>query len=193
MTAVSVGADRSSTNPGAPSVLCGSSCVSSAATGTTAAVEPTGLTARLPNARSSGVSASAPRRAIADPEAAPPPPPGSAGLLANAPDAVSSTSGRWSRGSHPLSPSSSPSEASVDSDGDGDSSSGRPSLLCYRRRSSSFSRARICFVCLAALASFYFFCASVCARLIACRLASSGTGGGEARTSLIPCRNGKRT
>ena len=122
---------------------------------------------------------------IADLEIAPPPP-RSAGLLADAPSTVSPMSGRWSRGPRPLSPSSSPSEASVDSDGDGDSSSGRPSFLCCRRRSSSFSCARICFVCLAALVSFHFFYASACARLIARRLASSGMGGGEERMSLIP-------
>ena len=38
----------------------------------------------------------------------------------------------------------------------------------------------------AALASFRFFYASVCARLIARCLASSGTGGKDERTSLIP-------
>ena len=56
---VFIGADWSSMDPSAPSVLCGGSCVAPAATCSTAAAEPTGLTARLPNARSSGVSASA--------------------------------------------------------------------------------------------------------------------------------------
>ncbi|XP_066351132.1 uncharacterized protein [Miscanthus floridulus] len=123
-----IGSGWSSTDPGAPSVLYGSSYIASAATCSTATTKPIGLTARLPNARASGVLASAPERAIADPGSAPPP--GSAGLLADAPGIVSPTSGRWSRGPRPISPSSSPFEASVDSDGDGDSSNGRPSFLC---------------------------------------------------------------
>ena len=55
---VSAGAGRSSTDPGAPSVLCGGSCVTPTATCSTTTVEPTGLTARFPSARSSGVLAS---------------------------------------------------------------------------------------------------------------------------------------
>ena len=118
---MSIGAGRSSVDPGAPSVLCGGGGVASTATCSTTAAEPTGLMVRFPNARASGVSASAPGLAIAGPKVSPPPP-GSAGLLADAPSIVSLTSGRWSRGPCPTSPSSSPSEASVDSDGDGDSS-----------------------------------------------------------------------
>ena len=58
MTSVSAGAGRSSMDPGAPSVLCGGSCVTPATTCSTSAVEPTGLTAHFPDACNSGVSAS---------------------------------------------------------------------------------------------------------------------------------------
>ena len=127
---MSIGAGRSSKDPGTPSVLCEGGCVTSATTCSTIAVEPTGLTVRLPNARTPGVLASAPEWAIADPRSASPPPPGSAGLLANASGTTSTTLGGWSKGPRPTSPSSSPFEASIDSDGDGDSSNGRPSFLC---------------------------------------------------------------
>ena len=127
---MSIGAGRSSMDPGAPSVLCGGGGVASTATCSTTAVEPIGLTARLPNARASSVSASAPERTTADPGSASPPPPGSAGLLAIAPGTTSTTSGRWSKGPRPTLLPSSPSEASIDSDVDGDSSNGRPSFRC---------------------------------------------------------------
>ena len=55
---VSVGAGWSSTDPGAPSVLCGGSCAAPVATCSTTTIEPTGLMARFPSARSSGVLAS---------------------------------------------------------------------------------------------------------------------------------------
>ena len=77
---MSIGAGRSSMDPGAPSVLCGGGGVASTATCSTTAAEPTGLTARLPNARASSVSASAPERTTADPGSASPPPPWSASL-----------------------------------------------------------------------------------------------------------------
>ena len=52
---VSVGASRSSMDPGASLVLYGGSCVAPAATRSTAAIEPTWLTACFPSARASGV------------------------------------------------------------------------------------------------------------------------------------------
>ena len=102
---VSTGAGQSSSDSGAPSTLYGGSCVAPAATCSTSAVEPTGLTARFPNACALGVSASAPGQAIDGPEVSPPPP-RSAGLLADTPGTVSSMSRRWSRGPRPISPSS---------------------------------------------------------------------------------------
>ncbi|XP_066364997.1 uncharacterized protein [Miscanthus floridulus] len=97
IASVSIGAGRSSVDPGAPSVLCGGGGVASTATCSAAAAELTGLTARLPNARASGVSASAPERATAGPGSASPPLPGGAGLLADAPGATSTTLGRGRR------------------------------------------------------------------------------------------------
>jgi hypothetical protein len=44
---------------------------------------------------------------------------------------------------------------------------------------------------LASMASFHSLYASACTLFSARRSASLGTGGGEARTSLIPCRNDK--
>ena len=48
VASVSIGAGRSSMDPGAPSVLYGGGGVASTATCSTTAAEPTGLTARLP-------------------------------------------------------------------------------------------------------------------------------------------------
>ena len=73
-TSISTGAGRSAMDLSTPSVPYGGSCVAPAATCSTAAIEPTGLTARFPNTRASGVSALAPGRVITDPRTAPPPP-----------------------------------------------------------------------------------------------------------------------
>ena len=94
VASVSIGAGRSSVDPGAPSILCGAGGVASTATGSAATAELTGLTARLPNARASGVSASALEGATAGPGSASPPLPGGAGLLADTPGATSTMSGR---------------------------------------------------------------------------------------------------
>ena len=179
---VSTSASRPSSDSSAPSTLYGRSCVAPTAACSTTAIEPIRLTARFPKARVSGVSASDPGRAIAGPEVSSPPPPRGVGPLADTPGAVPLTSGR----------SSSSPEESTDSDGDRDGSSGRPSCLCCQRRLSNCSRSRIFLVRFATSASFFFFYASACAWFAAHRLASSGTGGGEARMSLIPCRNGER-
>ena len=101
VASVSIGAGRSSADPGAPSVLWAGGGVASTATCSAAAAELTGLTARLPNARALGVSASAPERATAGPGSASPPLPGGAGMLSDTPGATSTTSGRWSRGPRP--------------------------------------------------------------------------------------------
>ena len=107
--------------------------VASAVACSTSAVELVGLTARFPNTRVSGMSASASASgwAIASPEAPSPPPPGDVEPLADAPGAVSLTSGRWSKGPRPALLSSSSLEESIDDD-DGDGSSGRPSCLYCR-------------------------------------------------------------
>ena len=189
---MSTRAGRSPPNPSAPSIFYGGSYVTPTVISSTSAIEPTGLTACFPNARASGVTASDSGWAIAGTEASSPPPPGNAVLLVDASGVVPPTSGRWSRGPRPPSLSSSSSEESVDSDSVGDVSTGRPFCLCCRRRFSSCSRLRTFLLRFSSSASFRFFYASACARFTARRFWSSGTGGGEARTSLIPCRDNKR-
>ncbi|XP_066347878.1 calcium-transporting ATPase 5, plasma membrane-type-like [Miscanthus floridulus] len=113
MAPVSAGASRPSLDSDAPSTLCRGCWVAPAVGRSAFAIEPIGLTARFPNARASGVSASAPGRAIASPEASSPPPPGDVGPFADALGAVPLTSERWSRGPRPASLSSSSLEESV--------------------------------------------------------------------------------
>ena len=114
-------------DPGTSSTLRGGKGVASTVTCSASTVEPTGLTARSSNTRTSGVSASAPEWAATGPKT-PPPPPRGVGLLAGAPGNSSLMSGRCSRQADPTSRPP-PSLEESDTDDEGDGSNGRPSRL----------------------------------------------------------------